>query len=122
MKKTIVLILIMASFACILSGCGTKKDSNVVHVGYFNNITHSQGLYMHAKGSLEDRLGQDMTVSWTSFNAGPAEVEALFSGDVDIGYIGPVPGIISNVRSKGDITYFQTPCSVDRRILSLSNF
>lgn len=43
-------------------------------------------------------------MKWTSFNAGPSEVEALFSGDIDIGYIGPVPAISANVKSKGDVS------------------
>lgn len=48
-------------------------------------------------------MGKDINVKWTAFNAGPAEVEALFSGDIDIGYIGPVPAVSANVKSKGDV-------------------
>ena len=31
-------------------------------------------------------------------------MEALFSGDIDIGYIGPVPAISANVNSEGDVS------------------
>lgn len=87
------------------TGCGSKKaEKQQVHVGYFNNVTHAQALYMKAEGSLEKALGEDTSVKWTAFNAGPAEVEALFSGDIDIGYIGPVPAISANVKSKGDVS------------------
>lgn len=48
-------------------------------------------------------MGRDINVKWTAFNAGPAEVEALFAGDIDIGYIGPVPAISANVKSNGDV-------------------
>lgn len=58
---------------------------------------------MKSQKTLEENLGTDKNVSWTAFNAGPAEVEALFSGDIDIGYIGPVPAVSANVKSNGDV-------------------
>lgn len=42
-------------------------------------------------------------VSWTSFNAGPAEVEAVFAGEIDLGYIGPVPALSANAKSNGEV-------------------
>ena len=88
----------------VLSGCGSTGKENEIHIGYFNNVTHAQALYMKSQGKLEEKFGEDVRVLWTAFNAGPAEVEALFSGQIDIGYIGPVPAITANVRSNGDIT------------------
>lgn len=91
-----------------LAGCGAGGSSSdgttEVNVGYFNNVTHAQALYMKANGTLEESLGDDVSVKWTAFNAGPSEVEALFSGDIDIGYIGPVPAISANVKSDGDVS------------------
>ena len=86
-----------------MTGCGSEESSTKMHVGYFNNVTHPQALLMKAEGSLQERVGEDVTVDWTAFNAGPAEVEALFAGDIDIGYIGPVPAISANVKSQGDV-------------------
>lgn len=102
-KKVLLTGLItVAAFG--LMGCGKDSSKNKeVHVGYFNNITHAQALMMKAEGTLDKSLGDDVSVKWTAFNAGPAEVEALFSGDIDIGYIGPVPAISANVKSKGDV-------------------
>lgn len=94
---------ILVSMLC-LAGCGGRSGEDKINIGYFNNVTHAQALYMKATGSLESSLSDDVEVSWTAFNAGPAEVEALFSGDIDIGYIGPVPAITANVKSEGDIT------------------
>lgn len=89
-----------------LAGCGAKKETKrpEIHVGYFNNVTHAQALYMKARGTLEKDFAEKADVKWTSFNAGPSEVEALFSGDIDIGYIGPVPAISANVKSDGDVS------------------
>jgi NitT/TauT family transport system substrate-binding protein len=35
------------------------------------------------------------------FNAGPSLVEALFAGEIDIGYVGPGPALAAHARSKG---------------------
>ena len=90
-----------------LTGCGTKKSAEKtteINVGYFNNVTHAQALYMKAQGTLDKAFDGKAAVKWTSFNAGPSEVEALFSGNIDIGYIGPVPAISANVKSKGGVS------------------
>lgn len=103
-KKGIAAVAVMA-LAVSLTACGTRKneDASQVHVGYFNNVTHAQALYLKANKTLEESFGEDVSVKWSAFNAGPAEVEALFAGDIDIGYIGPVPAITANVKSKGDV-------------------
>ena len=106
LKKIAAAAAIIAAMAG-LAGCGgggNSDGSTDVNIGYFNNVTHAQALYMKANGTLEKNLGDDVNVSWTAFNAGPAEVEALFSGDIDIGYIGPVPAISANVNSEGDVS------------------
>lgn len=88
-----------------MTGCGNKSNSQdlQVRIGYFNNITHAQALLMKEDGSLEEALGEDIGVKWKAFNAGPAEVEAFFADELDIGYIGPVPAITANVKSEGDV-------------------
>lgn len=106
MRKFKKLLTATTIFTLILglAGCGSSPDqAPEVHIGYFNNITHPQALLMKAEGSLEECYGDSATVTWTAFNAGPAEVEALFSGNIDIGYIGPVPAITANVKSGGDV-------------------
>lgn len=93
-----------AMLAAVLTvGCGSEKKADEVHIGYFNNVTHAQALYMKAQGMLDGTFGDGVEVKWTAFNAGPSEVEALFAGDIDLGYIGPVPAITANVKSDGDV-------------------
>ncbi len=101
--KRIVAASATVLFGVFLIGCGGSKGGTEVHIGYFPNVTHPQALVMKSESSLEKELSGEATVTWTSFNAGPAEVEALFAGDIDIGYIGPVPAINANVKSKGDV-------------------
>ncbi|MBO5371443.1 MAG: aliphatic sulfonate ABC transporter substrate-binding protein [Lachnospiraceae bacterium] len=105
MKKPFFKISILLVTAMVmLAGCGGKEEkSKQINIGYFNNVTHAQALYMKAEKSLENAFGTEKEVTWTAFNAGPAEVEALFAEDIDIGYIGPVPAINANVKSDGDV-------------------
>lgn len=106
MKKRILQVFLMACFLtvfAVLAGCGKSSGDEELTIGYFNNVTHAQALYMKATGSMEEALPDGMKVNWTAFNAGPAEVEALFAGDIDIGYIGPVPAVTANVKSKSDV-------------------
>ncbi len=58
---------------------------------------------MKNKKTLEEKWKDNCNVSWTSFNAGPAEMEAIFAGEIDLGYIGPVPALSANVKSDGDV-------------------
>ena len=77
--KKIILTGIIAVTAFSVIGCGKEPAKNKeVNIGYFNNITHAQALMMKAEGTLDKSLGDDVSVKWTAFNAGPAEVEALF--------------------------------------------
>lgn len=102
--KKVIFMLAAAALTIGLTGCGdSKKDDTAVNIGYFNNVTHAQALLLKSDQTLEKSFGDDIKVEWTAFNAGPAEVEALFAGDIDIGYIGPVPAITANVKSNGDV-------------------
>lgn len=97
-NRFFVLIILVMVF--LMSGC--KKDENTLNVAYFDNITHGQALVMKSQNMLENTLENDMKVKWVSFESGNSLVEALFSKDIDIGYIGPVPAVIANIKSKGD--------------------
>lgn len=108
---------ILAGVACAgiclsVSACGSKADSSKtdsgeektdVRIAYFPNITHTQALVMKNQKTLEEKWKDTCSVSWTSFNAGPAEMEAIFAGEIDLGYIGPVPALSANVKSEGDV-------------------
>jgi len=58
---------------------------------------------MKNQGTLEEKWKDVCNVTWTSFNAGPAETEAVFAGEIDIGYMGPVPAVNANAKSNGDV-------------------
>jgi len=73
-----------------------------VRVGAFANITHSQAMVGKSMGWFEKQLGPSARVEWKTFNAGPSEIEAIFAGAIDLGYIGPNPAVSGYVRSNGE--------------------
>jgi len=102
-KKTIGFILIISFILIALVACESEENVQV-RIGFFPNITHSQALVGKSNGAFEKAFGDDVIVSWLSFNAGPSEIEAIFANEVDIGYIGPIPAINGFAISSGDIT------------------
>ncbi len=76
--------------------------ANTIRVGAFPNITHAQAMVGKANGFFDKAMGPQVKVQWTSFNAGPAAIEALFAGVIDMTYVGPNPAINGYVRSNGE--------------------
>ncbi|GAA0507017.1 lipoprotein [Paractinoplanes deccanensis] len=93
----------------LLTACGGDDDStsasgsgeaSALRLGYFPNITHTPALIGVNKGYFQSALGSTKLETKT-FNAGPAAIEALFSGAIDATYIGPNPAINGWAQSKG---------------------
>jgi len=96
-KRVLVIFVFILSLS--ISGWG---QGIVVRVGAFPNITHPQAMVGKANGWFEKALGSNAKIDWKSFNAGPSAIEALFSGAIDMTYIGPNPAITGYVRSQGE--------------------
>ncbi|MCL2252809.1 MAG: aliphatic sulfonate ABC transporter substrate-binding protein [Lachnospiraceae bacterium] len=105
MRKRIILGMMCLLIFGSLCACGNPKNGDLekINMACFPNITHAQALFMKGQGSLEKAFGDDVAVNWITFNAGPSEIEALFAGEVDIGYIGPVPAVSGYLQSSGDL-------------------
>lgn len=88
--------LVFLSVAPILA---PAQQPSAIRIGHFPNITHAQALLARAHGTFEKALS--MPVQWTTFNAGPSAVEALFADAIDATYIGPNPAINGFLKSKG---------------------
>ena len=104
-----VLATLIAVWALVLTaGCGGSDRSigaapgpaPSVRLGYFANITHAAAIIGVNRGFIAQELGTT-TVETQIFNAGPAAVEALFSGGLDAAYVGPSPAINAFMRSDG---------------------
>jgi NitT/TauT family transport system substrate-binding protein len=81
-------------------------EQTVIRVGHFPNITHAQGVIAHGlsragKGWFEERLGPDVKIEWSVYNAGPTAMEAIFARSLDLTYVGPNPAINAHLKSRG---------------------
>jgi NitT/TauT family transport system substrate-binding protein len=93
------LLALFLGVAVLAQGQGT---ANTIRVGAFPNITHAQAMVGKANGWFDKAMGPQVKVQWTSFNAGPSAIEALFAGAIDMTYVGPNPAINGYVRSNGE--------------------
>jgi NitT/TauT family transport system substrate-binding protein len=93
-----------AALTLAAAGCaGTASASKPVtlRLGYFPNLTHAAALVGMERGIFTRALGSTATLRATTFTAGPAAVEALFSDALDATYIGPSPTLTAWARSNG---------------------
>ena len=100
LRATDLLVLAVA-----LAGCGEGPKGGAppaVRLGYFANVTHAPVLLGLEQGFFAEALGKQVTLEPRAFNAGPEAVEALFSGALDITYIGPNPAINAFAQSGGE--------------------
>ena len=82
-----------------LSGLPSQAAEEV-RLGYFPNITHAQAVLGVSTGKFQQALGSAKLTS-RIFNAGPSMIEALFAGQIDIGYVGPGPALNAQAKSQG---------------------
>jgi NitT/TauT family transport system substrate-binding protein len=97
-----IMSLLFCTLLALLTLTGWLPAQATIRVGAFPNITHAQPMIGKANGSFEKAMGPRVKIQWTSFNAGPSAIEALFAGAIDMTYIGPNPAITGYVRSGGE--------------------
>ena len=108
LRKSLIYIT-LTILILVLAGCSdkstkTSKDgTKIVRVGFFPNVTHPQALVGKGNGTFQKEVGDEYTIDWKQFNAGPAELESLLAGELDIGYIGPGPASNGYAVSEGDL-------------------
>ncbi|WP_431878117.1 ABC transporter substrate-binding protein [Micromonospora marina] len=83
------------------NGAGAASGPVTLRLGYFPNITHAPAVVGVEKGIFAEKLGGDVELDTKTFNAGPAAIEAVFSGALDATYIGPNPTVNAFSKSKG---------------------
>ncbi len=108
-RRTPLLLILLVLVGLAAGACGsdggasddTAAAGTTVRLGYFPNVTHATAIVGVEKGIFQEQLGADK-LRTSTFNAGPAAVEALFSDALDAAYVGPNPAINAYVKSKGE--------------------
>src|SRR4051812_10511227 len=83
------------------SGSGPSGDVAELRLGYFANVTHAQAVLGASSGEFAVAV-TPTKFSTKVFNAGPSLIEALFAGEIDIGYVGPGPALSAHLKSHGE--------------------
>ncbi len=99
-----LLLLIVSVCGCEAADTGAGAASAPpaeVRLGYFGNVTHAQAALAVASGDFANAVAP-ATFSTKVFNAGPSLIEALFSNNIDIGYVGPGPALSAHAKSRGE--------------------
>jgi len=90
-RQALAAALALAGSAASLPAWAQKNDK-VFRIG------HQKGWLslLKARGTLEKRLTPlGVSVTWTEFNAGPVQLEALNVGSIDFGDVGEAPPIFA---------------------------
>lgn len=104
MKNKIIFPMFLALLCSFLFGCENQEENlERIRVGCFPNVTHAQALVNISEKKFQNVIGDDIAVEWKYFNSGNPEIEAFFAGELDMGFIGPIPAINGNIKSNGDI-------------------
>ncbi|MGH9965507.1 MAG: ABC transporter substrate-binding protein [Nitrososphaeraceae archaeon] len=105
----------------LTGNAGIGDESNVLRLGYFPNLNHAQVIIGLANGNFQKALssggdgdinkkseevraeGEDIRIKEYVFSAGPSIIEALFAGQIDVAYVGPIPAINGYLVSNGEM-------------------
>jgi NitT/TauT family transport system substrate-binding protein len=90
-----------AGSAAASAAAGASTAADTLKLGYFPNVTHASAVLGVADGTFQEALGTTK-LETSTFNAGPAAIEALLSGAIDASFLGPNPAINAFVKSNGD--------------------
>jgi sulfonate transport system substrate-binding protein len=94
------LLAALGAAGCGAAEAGSGSTPGTLRLGYFPNLTHATAIVGVQQGIFARQLGATRLEAKT-FNAGPAAVEALFSGAVDAIYVGPNPTVNAWQQSRG---------------------
>jgi NitT/TauT family transport system substrate-binding protein len=102
-RVALAVVAIVATLG--MSACGGDTQAAgtapaVVRLGYFPNLTHATPIVAEKEGFFSKHLGATK-LQVSTFNAGPAAIEALKSGAIDATYVGPGPATNAFINSGG---------------------
>jgi NitT/TauT family transport system substrate-binding protein len=94
----LVLLLAVGCDRAGSSSAATSATPAEVRLGYFGNVTHAQAVLGTSSKEFE-RAVEPAKFTPTVFNAGPSLIEALLTGNLDIGYVGPGPALSASDKT-----------------------
>jgi NitT/TauT family transport system substrate-binding protein len=95
-----ILLLLASTTGCASPDAATTATE--VRLGYFANVTHAPAIVGVVDGTFATALGDGVTLTTATFNAGTEAITALFSDALDLAFLGPNPAINGYAQSGGE--------------------
>ncbi|WP_019122228.1 aliphatic sulfonate ABC transporter substrate-binding protein [Brevibacillus massiliensis] len=106
MKKHLgkAFLSLIATASLLVAGCGGGKETagkpaDTVKLGYFPNLTHMAAIVGLEKGFFQEELGDQITLKTQTFPNGGLFMEAMSTGQIDFGYVGPGPAMNNYLKN-----------------------
>lgn len=119
-RKKIGLLFMALTMTLVMVACGqpSSKDVNQVTMGYFPNLSHAPAMVGIEEGFFAEELG-DYNLDSMNFPNGSLFMDALATGQIDIGYVGPGP-MLNRYLQGGDVVLLSN-ASVGENVLVVRN-
>jgi sulfonate transport system substrate-binding protein len=99
--STVATIAVASTFSLLASA--DPPYPQAVHIGYQKG---NSLVVLKNRGTLEQALASHgVKVVWQEFAYGPPLVEAINSGDIDLGFVGATPPVFAQAGAGPDVTY-----------------
>ncbi len=99
-------IVVMIVLTLVIAACGQaslEKKEKTVKIGYFPNLTHVATIVGLEKGYFKEAFGEEVEIETKTVNNGGLFMEAMATGAIDVGTVGPGPLLNHYVK---DPNYF----------------
>ncbi len=99
-------IVVMIALTLVIAACGQaslEKKEKTVKIGYFPNLTHVATIVGLEKGYFKEAFGEEVEIETKTVNNGGLFMEAMATGAIDVGTVGPGPLLNHYVK---DPNYF----------------
>ncbi|MDR5659241.1 aliphatic sulfonate ABC transporter substrate-binding protein [Serpentinicella sp. ANB-PHB4] len=120
-SKVSLLIGILILSLVVITACSTAsvdKEIDTVSVGYFPNLSHAPAMVGIEEGFFAEEL-EGLNLDTMHFPNGSLFMDALSTGQIDIGYVGPGP-MINRYLQGGDVVLLSN-ASVGENVLVMRN-
>ncbi|MBH1942521.1 aliphatic sulfonate ABC transporter substrate-binding protein [Mobilitalea sibirica] len=102
MRKITLLVATLLTATLLFAGCSKSESTEKeIKVGYFPNLSHAPAMVGIEKGYYQEEL-KDYKIETSTFPNGSLFMDALSTGQIDIGYVGPGP-VINRYLQGGDV-------------------
>ena len=99
-------LVVMIALTLVIAACGQaslEKKEKTVKIGYFPNLTHVATIVGLEKGYFKEAFGEEVEIETKTVNNGGLFMEAMATGAIDVGTVGPGPLLNHYVK---DPNYF----------------